>query len=30
MGIYYIETGVLERMLACVENLFERMDRWYP
>ena len=29
MEICYIETGVLERMLACTEKLSEDVDRLY-
>lgn len=29
MEIYYIEAGVLERMLACAEKLSEDVDRLY-
>ena len=29
MEIYYIEAGVLERMLTCFENLSTHVDRLY-
>ena len=29
MEIYYIEAGVLERMLACAEKLSKDVDRQY-
>ena len=29
MEIYYIESGVFERMLACTEKLSEDVDRLY-
>ena len=29
MEIYYIEAGVLERMLACAEKLSKDVDRLY-
>ena len=29
MAIYYIEAGIFDRMLGCVESLSTRVDRLY-